>query len=62
MIILMAIAGPSYEYLYADVGTNGRVSDGGVWSKCGFSKALENQELPIPNSQTQPTFFIQHVE
>ena len=32
--ILIAIAGPSYEYLYADVGTNGRVNDGGVWNKC----------------------------
>ena len=42
-IILMAIAGPSYECFYVDVGTNGRVNEGGVWDKCGFSKALENQ-------------------
>ena len=49
--MLMAIPGPSYECLYADVGTNGRVNDGGVWSKCGFSKKLENQELSIPNSR-----------
>ena len=50
----MAIAGPSYEYLYTDVGTNGRVNDGGVWNKCGFSKALENQELSIPNPRCLP--------
>ena len=31
-IVLMAVAGPDYECLYADVGTNGRVSDGGVWN------------------------------
>ena len=49
--MLMAIPGPSYECLYADVGTNGRVNDGGVWNKCGFSKKLENQELSIPNSR-----------
>ena len=53
-IILMAVVGPSYECLYADVGTNGRVSDGGVWNKCGFSKALENQELSIPNPRCLP--------
>ena len=33
-IVLMAVAGPDYECLYADLGTNGRVSDGGVWNKC----------------------------
>ena len=27
-VVLMAVAGPNYECLYADVGTNGRVSDG----------------------------------
>ena len=32
-IILLAVAGPNYECIYADVGTNGRASDGGVWSK-----------------------------
>ena len=31
-IVLLAVAGPDYECLYADIGTNGRVSDGGVWS------------------------------
>jgi hypothetical protein len=29
-IVLMAVAGPNYESIYADVGTNGRVADGGV--------------------------------
>ena len=50
----MAIASPSYECLYADVGTNGRVNDGGCWSKCSFSKALENQELSMPNTRRLP--------
>ena len=50
-IILMAIAAPSYKCMYADVGTNSRVNNGGVWNKCGFSKALENQELSIPNTR-----------
>lgn len=29
-IVLMAVAGPDYECIYADIGTNGKVSDGGV--------------------------------
>ena len=32
-VVLMAIAGPNYEWLYANIGTNGRASDGGVWNK-----------------------------
>ena len=31
-IVVIAIAGPSYECLYADIGTNRRTSDGGVWN------------------------------
>ena len=27
----MAVTGPNYECLYYDIGTNGRVNDGGVW-------------------------------
>ena len=44
----MAITGPSYEFLNADIGTNGRVNDG------GFSKALENPELPLLNPRCLP--------
>ena len=50
----MAIAGPNYECLHADAGTNGRVNNGGVWYKCGFSKALENQEHSIPIPRCLP--------
>ena len=30
---LLAVAGPHYNCIYADVGTNGRISDGRVWAK-----------------------------
>jgi len=33
-IVLMALVNSKYEFVYVDVGTNGRVSDGGVWNKC----------------------------
>ena len=47
-IILMAIAGPDYECLYADIGTNGRVHDGGVWNKCSFKEIIDNGEIKFP--------------
>ena len=40
-IVLMAVVGPDYECIYADVGTNGRVS-GGVRNKCSLSEAIED--------------------
>ena len=47
-IVLLAIAGPDYECLYADIGTNGRISDGGVWNKCGMAKAIESNQITLP--------------
>ena len=44
-IILLAVVGPNYEGLCADVGTNGRVSDGGVWSK--YSLVRKTEDDPI---------------
>ena len=37
-IILLSIAGPEYECLYADVGSNGRVNDSGVGTKAHYYK------------------------
>ncbi|XP_065067694.1 uncharacterized protein LOC135693217 [Rhopilema esculentum] len=47
-IVLLAIAGPDYECIYADVGTNGRISDGGVWNKCSLAKAIEDKKIDFP--------------
>ena len=47
-IVLMAVAGPDYECIYADIGTNGRVSDGGVWNKCSLSNKIDTGELSLP--------------
>ena len=30
------------------------VNDGGVWNKCGFSKALENNKLSLPVTRSLP--------
>ena len=47
-IVLLAVAGPYYECLYADISTNGCISDGGVWNKCGLAKAIETNEISLP--------------
>lgn len=53
-VVLMAVAGPDYQCLYADVGTNGRISDGGVWNKCGLAGAIEDDSLSIPPPKLLP--------
>lgn len=42
----MAVADDDYCFSYIDVGCNGRVSDGGVFTHCDLSHALENNLLP----------------
>ena len=48
VIVLLAIVGQDYECLYADVGTNGQLSDGGVWNKCHFPQMLDSGMLALP--------------
>ena len=43
-IVLLAVAGPNYECLYADIGANGRCNDGGIWSQCGLNAKLQEKE------------------
>ena len=50
----MAIAGPDYECSYADVGTNGRIPDGGVWRKCGLTKAIDDGTICLPEPYFLP--------
>ena len=40
-IVLLAVVGPNYEFLYADVGANGRMSDGGIWNRCRMKECLQ---------------------
>ena len=51
-IILLAMVDPEYEFLFADVGMNGRNSNGGDWSqsllKNGFETNILNFQNPMP--------------
>ena len=50
----MAMIGPEYEFLFADVGMNGRNSDGGNWSQSPLKRALEVNTLNTPKPTCLP--------
>ncbi|RLU25545.1 hypothetical protein DMN91_001701 [Ooceraea biroi] len=52
-IVLLALVDAQLRFIYIDVGTNGRISDKGVWNKCTFKNLLDKNELKIP----QPTIL-----
>lgn len=45
----MALVDSNSNFLMVDVGANGRVSDGGVFSNSRFFKKLENEDLNLPS-------------
>ncbi|XP_059894187.1 uncharacterized protein LOC132447425 [Gadus macrocephalus] len=47
-IDLMAMVDSDYRFLYVDVGSQGRISDGGVFAGCTFADALENRTTNMP--------------
>ena len=53
-VVLMAVAGPNYECLYADVGANGRCSDGGIWGNSSIAKLLDDDKLSVPGPRKLP--------
>ena len=53
-IILMTIAGPEYECLYADVGSNGRVNDSGIWNKTSLLQVIQDGSVKLPNDEKLP--------
>lgn len=53
-IILMAIADAHYKLIYIDVGSYGRMSDGGVFNRCLFARALKNNDNFLPPSKPLP--------
>jgi len=50
-IVLLALVDADYKFIYVDVGTNGRVSDGGVFRKSSLAKAIANNSLNFPEKQ-----------
>ena len=57
-MILLAIAGPDYECLYVDIGSNGRMNDSGVWNTSDLRRQIEDNCLNIPAPTPLPLGYI----
>lgn len=47
-IVLMAVADATYKFIYANIGCQGRISDGGVFRLTDFYKNLSENKLSLP--------------
>lgn len=52
--MLLAIVNAEYNFIYADVGCQGRISDGGVFNNTHFKQQLESNGLQLPQSCPLP--------
>ncbi|KAK5650048.1 hypothetical protein RI129_001077 [Pyrocoelia pectoralis] len=53
-IVLLALVDAHYNFLYVDVGTNGRISDGGVFRKSTLCEAITDNKINIPKNSALP--------
>jgi hypothetical protein len=53
-IVLMALADAHYRFIYLDVGRQGRISDGGIFSHCGLQKVINKGTINFPQPQPLP--------
>ena len=53
-IVLLATAGPNCECLFADLGTNGRINNSGIWNKSNLCRAIENREIGLLEPRALP--------
>jgi len=51
---LLALINADYQFLYVDVGCQGRIGDAGVYYHSGLSKALINNTINIPAAKKLP--------
>lgn len=64
-IVLFALVDAEYNFLYIDVGGQGRISDGGIFKNCSLYQKLHNNKLNFPEAEPLdkrqckiPYFFI----
>ena len=53
-IILLAVADSDYNFLFADVGTHGRMSDGGVFNDSLLYEKIERNDANFPEATSLP--------
>lgn len=53
-VVLLALVDADYKFISIDVGTNGRVSDGGVYRESNLGRAINANTLNIPPPKPLP--------
>lgn len=53
-IVLLALVDANYNFLYVNVGCQGRISDGGVFSNTEFRKRMKSDNLHLPRDRPLP--------
>lgn len=53
-IVLMAVVDANYKFIFADVGCQGRISDGGIFDQITFKNYLEQFKLNLPSGSHLP--------
>jgi len=53
-IVLFALVDADYNFIYANVGCQGRINDGGVFKNCELFKKVENNTLGVPQASPLP--------
>lgn len=60
----MALVNSDYKFIFVDVGTNGRISDGGIYGSSKLNQKIINNTLnipgpcPLPNRELPVPFVI----
>lgn len=49
-IVLFAVVDGNYNFIYANVGCQGRISDGGVFNAAHFKKCLDENKMHLPST------------
>ncbi|XP_037773132.1 putative nuclease HARBI1 [Penaeus monodon] len=50
-IVLLAVCDANLEFIYVDIGANGRVSDGGVWNNSDLCRRIANNTAGLPTDK-----------
>ncbi|KAJ8912223.1 hypothetical protein NQ315_009047 [Exocentrus adspersus] len=53
-IVLLAVVDSNYKFIFADIGCQGRISDGGVFTNSAFWQKICSNSLNIPTSRPLP--------
>lgn len=64
-IVLLAVVDANYNFIFVDVGCQGRISDGGVFANTEFYQHMQNNSLNLPEptpldgrEENIPFFFV----